>query len=508
MRVLSTLIAAASAALMLAAGAGGSGASDDPPQSVVFGVSDDRGKYDDDGGEWFFSELRQSGLSANKMTVNWDPAYPLEIREKAFLDRSIPWATAQGVHLSFGIHVGKARAITGSPRAIDQFLEWLQLVARTYPQVTEFVVGNEPNLTRFWQPQFDRRGRGLSGIAFAAFLARSYDALKEVNPEITVVGVGLSPRGNDMPRAKSNVSTSPVKFIRDLGIGYRRLKRDKPIMDVFGFHPYPARDRDPLAKGYRWPNAGVANLGRIKQAIWDAFHGTAQPTFAEGPIAARPRPLEIPPPGEPIDPPIPIPPVPPLPGPEPPSPPAPPVPPVPPVEEAPEPLTFKLDEVGWQVAIPALSRRAYFGRESIRPTTERAQAQIYDRLVRSIACDPSVRSLLFFGLIDEANLDRWQAGLVRADKTRRPAWGAVRTALAAGCRAKQAVWRHTEAVVGAKVTRSPGVVVVTAEEDAVVRVGTRSFQLRAYRPLKVRAAGRPVVTLSAAMNPGRRAVLR
>src|SRR5687768_16002894 len=396
MRVLSTSIAAASAALLLAAGAGGARAAEEPATtSVLFGVSDDRGKYDDDGGEWFFSELRQTGLTANKMTVNWDPAYPLEIRERAFLDRSIPWATAQGIHLSFGVHIGKARAITSSRTAIDQFVQWLQLVARTYPQVTEFVIGNEPNLTRFWQPQFDRRGRGLSGLAFAGFLARSYDALKEVNPEITVVGVGLSPRGNDMPRAKSNVSTSPVKFIRDLGIGYRRLLRDKPIMDVFGFHPYPARDRDPLAKGYRWPNAGIANLGRIKQAVWDAFEGTAQPTFAEGPISARPRNAEepIPPPVDPI--PIPIDPIP-IPIPEPPPGPEPPLPPEPPQEPEPTPLTFKLDEVGWQVAIPNAKRRGYIGRENVRPTTERSQAQIYDRLIRTIACDPSVRSLLFF----------------------------------------------------------------------------------------------------------------
>ena len=487
--------------------------------SVLFGVSDDRGKYDDDGGEWFFSELRQTGLVANKMTVNWDPARPLEIREKPFFDRSIPWATAQGVHLSFGIHIGKARAITSSPRTIDQFVEWLQLVARTYPQVTEFVVGNEPNLTRFWQPQFDRRGRGASGIAFAAFLARSYDALKEVNPEITVVGVGLSPRGNDMPRAKSNISTSPVKFIRDLGIGYRRLRRDKPIMDVFGFHPYPARDRDPLAKGYRWPNAGVTNLDRIKQALWDAFNGTAQPIVAEEPpVVVPPPPPPAPPvPVPPVTPEPPVPPVPPVPGPEPPVLPAPPVLPGPPVPEPPaavpepppaKPLTFKLDEVGWQVAIPSGSRKAYFGRESVRPTTERAQAKIYDSLVRSVACDPSVRSLLFFGLIDEPNLDRWQAGLVRADKTRRPSWATVRNALAAGCRAKQAYWRHTESVVGAKVRRAPGVVVVTAEEDAVVRLAGRSFKLRAYRPLRLRAVGRPVVTLSAAMNPARTTVVR
>src|ERR671937_546905 len=131
---------------------------------------------------------------------------------------------------------GAAGAITGDPEALQKFTDWLRILAATYPQVKEFVVGNEPNLTRFWQPQFNADGSGASGIAFAKFLAASYDALKEVNENITVVGVG-----------------------------YARLGREKPIMDVFGFHPYPAKDRDSLAKGYRWPNAGVTNLARIKQ---------------------------------------------------------------------------------------------------------------------------------------------------------------------------------------------------------------------------------------------------
>ena len=63
-------------------------------------------------------------------------------------------------------------------------------------------------------------------------------------------------------------------------------------------------------------------------------------------------------------------------------------------------------------------------------------------------------------------------------------------------------------MIGAKVSRSPGVVVVTAEEDAVVKLSGRSFKLRAYRPLRLRAVGQPVVTLAAAMNPARTTVLR
>jgi hypothetical protein len=448
-RVLITL-AAACAGLVLAGVAGA---------APIFGVSDDRGKYDDDGGAWFFSELSAAGLTANKMTVNWDPENPLAITERPFLDRAIPEAAKLGIHLSFGIHIGKARAITGDPAALEKFCDWLRILAATYPQVKEYVVGNEPNLTRFWQPQFTSDGFGASGRAFAKFLAASYDALKEVNEEITVVGVGLSPRGNDLPNAPSNVSTSPVRFIHDLGVGYRRLEREKPIMDVFGFHPYPAKDRDPLAKGYRWPNAGVTNLARIKQAVWDAFNGTAQPTFLE--------------PG---------------------------------IEEE-HPLTFKLDEVGWQVAIPASARKSYFGRESVRPTDERTQARIYGELVRKVSCDPSVREMLFFGLVDEPNLDRWQAGLLRADKSRRPAWGTVRAALGRGCRGRRVVWQHTEQVVGAKVRRVGSRALISAEEDTVVKLGGVRYPLRAYRTLSARVGVTTVVQLTATMNPERRTVL-
>ena len=59
-------------------------------------------------------------------------------------------------------------------------------------------------------------------------------------------------------------------------------------MDGFSFHPYPRRATDTLAQGYIWPNAGFVNLDRVKQGLWDAFHGTAQPTTVDG-LAAVPR---------------------------------------------------------------------------------------------------------------------------------------------------------------------------------------------------------------------------
>src|SRR5205085_12484444 len=59
-----------------------------------------------------------------------------------------------------------------------------------------------------------------------------------------------------------------------VGAAYYASGRARPIMDAFAYHPYPGSSADSLDKGLPWPNASVANLDRIKQAVWDAFHGT------------------------------------------------------------------------------------------------------------------------------------------------------------------------------------------------------------------------------------------
>ena len=114
-------------------------------------------------------------------------------------------------------------------------------------------------------------------------------------------------------------------------------------------------------------------------------------------------------------------------------------------------LKLRLNEVGWQVAIPPASKDAYFGKESVVTTDEGTQAAIYGNLIPYLACDPSVESVLFFNLVDEANLDRWQSGLMRADWTQRPAYAIVKGAIAAGqtrCTGRRVAWRHEYRPVG------------------------------------------------------------
>ena len=115
-------------------------------------------------------------------------------------------AAVRGVNVAFSIQPGTATAVTASPEAASRFVAFEQLVARTFPTVKDIIVGNEPNQPYFWQPQFDARGRNVSAGAYEALLAASYDALKAVNPDIDVIGLGLSSRGNDDRQASGNVS--------------------------------------------------------------------------------------------------------------------------------------------------------------------------------------------------------------------------------------------------------------------------------------------------------------
>ncbi len=358
--------------------------------AVEFGSNDDTGKYTGDAA--FFAKMARVGLKNNVMTVRWTPSQPTTIQDKAFLDVAVPRAFANGVKVILAVYPYPPKEIEAGGVSPDAFGAYLAQLARTYPQVRSYIVGNEANQPAFWRPQFDAAGKQASAAAFGPFLAAGYDGVKSVDASIEVLGVGLSPRGNDRPDAPSNISTSPVKFLKALGDWYRGSGRTKPLMDGFSFHPYPNEHTDALDKGYVWPNMGFPNLDRLKLALFDAFRGTAQPT---------------------------------------------------------SPKLF-LDETGWQVAIPDDKKARYTGGENINVTTEQTQAQIYAELVKRAACDPAIAALNFFGFHDEENLAGWQAALHYADGTPRPSAAAVTAAIAANatCTGQQVAWSPPSGVVG------------------------------------------------------------
>jgi hypothetical protein len=407
--------------------------------AAEFGANDDTGKYLGAASGPYYEAMAALGLRSNVIALKWEPSLPDAIPERLVLDPALARAEAAGVRVVLALYPARPTVFTKEGATPAAFAEWAALVARTYPQVRRFVVGNEPNQPRFWRPQFRPRGGQASAAAFGPMLAAAYDALKAVDPELAVAGIGLSPRGNDRPDARDNVSTSPVRFLKALGDWYRRSRRGRPLMDSLAFHPYPASNRDRPDRGYVWPNAGVADLGRIKQAVWDAFHGTAQPTTANG-------------------------------------------------------LTLDVDEVGWQVDTSLDA--AYAGAENVAVTDERTQARFYGSLVRLLGCDPSVAAVNLFGFRDEPERTGWQAGVMRYDGTLRPAAGALQIALTetgGGCLGALTGWRVAKGVIGADVefrglarprrvgARVPAFTVTAREEArftaAVFPVGTHSSRI-------------------------------
>ena len=290
------------------------------------------------------------------------------------------------------------------------------------PTVTNFIVGNEPNVNRFWQPQYVN-GKDAAGADYEHTLAKAYDALKAVRPDARVWGPAISSRGNDNASAASNPSHSPVWFIKDMGDAYRASGRTTPIFDVFDIHPYPPiQDTDPFTKPFQWPQAGAANLDRIKQALWDAFHGTGQPTPTEQPggrttqgvNAAR--------------------------------------------FSQPQALPISLDEVGEQTVITGHEAAYTDGPDSIAPISEQQQAANHVDLMEIAACDPDVESLFFFPLIDESDVHNgFQSGNLFADLQPKQSYAAVKAKIASaqgscqgGVTGVAQGWQHTTTVVGAQ----------------------------------------------------------
>ena len=452
MRRIGGLGAAVVAALTLAAGASA---------GLSVGVSEDRGK--DVNPTAFFATMNDVGLTTNRVSVIWDPTKPSVIPAQGQIQSWLPLAAKAGVNIVVAVGAAHPNDLL-TPGAAGQFAAFVAKVAKTFPQVKNYVIGNEPNRPYFWQPQFSPDGKPLSAAAYEPVLAQSYDALKAVDPTINVIGIGLSPRGRDNPSQDVEIaSRSPVRFLADLGQAYRASGRTKPLMDELAFHPYPAENTDPPSVGDKWPNAGLPNLARIKQAIWDAFHGTPQPTFAEGgrhSFATR--------------------------------------------------LTLDLDEIGWEVGVLPSLASLYTGVEPKPPIDEPTQALYYTDVITTAECDQNVRTMSFFLLEDEANLTRWQSGLERVDGSHRPSYDAVKQTMAqthGNCLGEPLPWSHTSQVMAPFVGwRMPGRVKRTrtswhfsagAEEEVTYRAGIFKASTSRRSISRSLSSGRPKPVLAA-----------
>ena len=101
-----------------------------------------------------------------------------------------------------------------TPEAREQFAAYLTVLKQQLPSVKDVIVGNEPNINRFWLPQFTPTGSDAAAPAYLALLARSYDAIKAVDPATRVWGGALAPRGDRSSRHRAATRTRRSHFSR------------------------------------------------------------------------------------------------------------------------------------------------------------------------------------------------------------------------------------------------------------------------------------------------------
>jgi len=324
-----------------------------------------------------------SGLQAIDLSAIWhrgESAVPPP--QLAGLRRAVGAAKAAGVRPILSIYqLSGDTPISDADRSA--FVAFAVSLVHAFPGVHDVIVGNEPNLDLFWRPQFGDSGEDLAASAFETLLAQTYDALKAVDSKLNVIGVGLAPRGSDHPSA-SRETHSPTQFLLDLGSAYRASGRTKPIMDMLSFHPYGETPKiPPTLRHPHVTSIGIADYGKLLDLLGKAFGGTAQ----------RGRDL---------------------------------------------PLVY--GEYGVETEIPQAKAHLYSGHEVVPAVDEATQASYYVQAIKLAVCQPTVRMLLFFHVVDEPRLAGLQSGLRYADGSPKSSLNPVRAAAQAaeqhGCRGR------------------------------------------------------------------------
>jgi len=315
--------------------------------------------------------VKDAGFDAIRITSVWAPGQTEPEPRELDVLRNVATASKDlDIRLFVAVYQAGSATTPRTDEARGQFSSYVASLARQLP-VRDLIIGNEPNLNRFWMPQFGPNGEDLAAQDYMLLLARSYDALKEVSEDVNVIGGAIAPRGSDRPDLPRDTH-SPTAFIRDLGAAYRQSGRDKPLMDLLAYHPYETNSSVP--PGNPHPNSTTMTLGdydRLVTLLGEAFDGTEQ----EG-----------------------------------------------------EDLPILYTEFGVESRVPPDKQDLYEGKEfaSVKPVDEQTQADHYDKAIRLAYCQKTVIGILLFHVFDEVDLRGWQSGTRYVDDTPKASYEPVK----------------------------------------------------------------------------------
>ena len=341
-------------------------------RNLVVGVNDDAVKSRDG----ISSVANALGLGYYRVTQRWQPGQTQPSpSDTAALNAAVQNAGSQKLLLNV---FGTASA---APRTAPQRAAYCGFVSSLldrYPQITAVNVWNEANLSYFWKPQFNRNGSSAAPAAYGALLARCYDTIKSGHPSVRVI-TSISPRGNDNPRARSNISHSAKNFIGKMGQAYRRSHRRARSFDNWGQNIYGSSSSERPWVRHRG-DIGQGDYQRLLSYLKSAFGGTRQPI-----------------PGQ-------------------------------------KDVRIWYLEDGFQTGVAA--KGSYYDnsetdRAVVAPLGGRVdQASQLTDAIRLAYCQPAVGGFFNFLLVDETNLRGWQSGVMFADWTPKPSYQAFQRVVA------------------------------------------------------------------------------
>src|SRR6266850_2047031 len=161
--------------------------------------------------------LRLAGLDSVRVSSTWSPGQSAPAADEVLpLDNVVGGAALDGLKVYISVANFGSKTTPLSDEDQQAFAEYTAAIAKRFPTLAGIIVGNEPNLNRFWLPQFNADGSDAVAPAYETLLAKTYDAVKAAQPKLQVIGGAVSPRGGDDPTS-TRLTHSPTTFIKDLG---------------------------------------------------------------------------------------------------------------------------------------------------------------------------------------------------------------------------------------------------------------------------------------------------
>jgi hypothetical protein len=349
---------------LLAAGTLGAGPGAAFPRShtLLVGAVEDGAKYLSPGVT--LSLARETALRAIVVSSVWRRRRTAPDRfELARLEAAARAARASGFTLVVAVYFfGADTPRTGRDRS--DFDRYAGVIVRALPGLRYVSLGNEPNSSTFWRPQFGPHGSDAAASGYFALLSGAYDAMHAADPELTIIGGSLAARGSDNPLG-ARKTHSPTRFLEDLGAAAQAAGRGRRFMDILSLHPYPPSSAVPPTVGYgESTSIGIEDYPRLVRLMTRVFG---------------------------------------------------------------RPLPIAYGEYGIETRIPPRERRLYSGSEpaAAGAVDEARQANDYVAAMALAACQPLVRMLFFFHVIDERSLGGMQTGLFYPDNRPKASVGPV-----------------------------------------------------------------------------------